>query len=562
MSEMTVSSPLILQSDMTVMLEVAHPDFESLRGTLALFADLEKSPEHIHTYRITPLSIWNAASAGVPLDDICHFLITNSKYEVPQNLVFQIRELYSRFGRLVLKPDSENSERIILESDDPLILVEALSSKKIASLIIERKNEHTVYVNPAYRGFLKKEFIDIGYPVWDEAGYRAGAGLRFDLRSVANSGKEFTLRDYQTGAVDRFWEEGKNTGGCGVIVLPCGAGKTIVGMAVMQRYQCETLILTTNIIALRQWKSELLDKSDIPAEMIGEYSGDVKEVRPITLATYNILTWRRDKGSDFEHFGLFMQNDWGMIIYDEVHLLPAPVFRVTAELQSRRRLGLTATLVREDGLEKDVFSLIGPKKYDVPWKELEHRGWIARALCREIRVEMPRDLRLEYIASNEREKFRLASENPSKMEVIESLLEKHKNDDVLIIGQYINQIEAVARQFSLPLISGSTPISRREELYGDFRQGKVPVLVVSKVANFAIDLPDASVAIQISGTFGSRQEEAQRLGRILRPKSDGNVAIFYTIITRNSKEQQFAANRQLFLTEQGYSYTIENWQEA
>ncbi|MDR2734368.1 MAG: DEAD/DEAH box helicase [Spirochaetota bacterium] len=561
MKDISDSPPLILQSDMTVMLEVAHPRFEYLRSTLALFADLEKSPEHIHTYRITPLSIWNAASAGVQLDGICQFLIENSKYAIPQNLEFQIRELYSRFGRLVLKPDAEDPGSIILESDDPLILQEALSSMKIAPLIIRRKDEFSAYINPAYRGFLKKEFIDIGYPVRDEAGYRSGTGLAFGLRSCAASGKDFVLRDYQIEAVDRFFEEGRNTGGCGVIVLPCGSGKTIVGMALMHRYQCETLILTTNIIALRQWKAELLDKSDIPESQIGEYSGDAKEVRPITLATYNILTWRRDRGSEFEHFSLFMQNDWGMIIYDEVHLLPAPVFRVTAELQSRRRLGLTATLIREDGLEKDVFSLIGPKKYDIPWKDLERYGWIARAICHEIRVEMPRTLRLEYIASNEREKFRLASENPVKMDVIASLLKKHENDDVLVIGQYLNQLDEVVSNFNLPLISGSTPVRKREELYGDFRRGKIPVLVVSKVANFAIDLPDASVAIQISGTFGSRQEEAQRLGRILRPKAGGNAAIFYTIITRSSKEQQFAANRQLFLTEQGYSYSIENWQD-
>ena len=551
--------PLILQSDMTVMLEVAHPEFERLRTTLGSFADLEKSPEHIHTYRVTPLSIWNAASAGVPLDEIRSFLSDYSKYDIPQNLLFQIEELYSRYGRLVLKPDGERSDRIVLESDDPLLLTEAVSSKRISPFVTGTRDEFAVYINPAYRGFVKKEFIEIGYPVRDEAGYRDGAGLTFGLRETALTGKPFNLRDYQNKSVDRFWEKGKNTGGCGVIVLPCGAGKTVVGMAVMHRYQCQTLVLTTNIVALRQWKNELLDKTDIPAEMIGEYSGDSKEVRPVTLATYNILTWRRDKESDFEHFGLFLQNDWGLIIYDEVHLLPAPVFRVTAELQSRRRLGLTATLVREDGLEKDVFSLIGPKKYDVPWKDLESRDWIARAVCHEIRVEMARSLRLTYIASDEREKFRLASENPAKLDVIEKLLEKHAGDNVLIIGQYLDQLDTVVNRFKLPLITGSTPVVRREELYRDFRLGKVPVLVVSKVANFAIDLPDANVAIQISGTFGSRQEEAQRLGRILRPKPGANEASFYTLITRSSKEQQFAANRQLFLTEQGYSYSIENW---
>ncbi|HPN81924.1 MAG TPA: DEAD/DEAH box helicase [Spirochaetota bacterium] len=552
--------PLILQSDMTVMLEVAHPEFDGLRSTLGSFADLEKSPEHIHTYRITPLSIWNAASAGVPLDVIREFLVENSKYEIPQNLLFQVEELYSRYGRLVLRLDEDDPARIILESDDPLILTEAVTSKRIAPFITGTVSERAVTINPAWRGFIKKEFIDLGYPVRDEAGYRDGAGFSFSLREQAATGKPFGLREYQIRSVERFWEAGKNTGGCGVIVLPCGAGKTIVGMAVMHRYQCQTLILTTNIVALRQWKNELLDKTDIPMEMIGEYSGDSKEVRPVTIATYNILTWRRDKESDFEHFGLFMQNDWGLIIYDEVHLLPAPVFRVTAELQSRRRLGLTATLVREDGLEKDVFSLIGPKKYDVPWKDLEKKDWIAKAVCHEIRVEMARDLRMTYVASDEREKFRLASENPAKLDVIEKLLVRHADENVLIIGQYLDQLDIVARTFSLPVITGATPVPQREQLYRDFREGRVPVLVVSKVANFAIDLPDASVAIQISGTFGSRQEEAQRLGRILRPKGGSNEAVFYTVITRASKEQQFASNRQLFLTEQGYSYTIENWQ--
>ncbi len=550
-----MSKPLIVQSDMSVLLEVDHPDFEKIRSQIGRFSELEKSPEHIHTYRINSISIWNGAASGMKLEEIESFLDQYSKYDVPQNVVFRIRDTYKNYGRLVFVKD-ENG--IILKSDGYLIIEEAKKHKKIAPFLTNQIDKFSVYINPNFRGYLKKEFIDIGYPIKDDAGYVEGKPFNFTLAETTKNGSPFYLRDYQVESVNKFYHGGDNSGGSGVIVLPCGAGKTVVGIGVMNKYQTETLILTTNIIALRQWRDELIEKTDIDPNLIGEYSGEKKEIKPITIATYNIMTYRKSKDAEFTHFKLFSENNWGFIIYDEVHLLPAPVFRVTAEIQTKKRLGLTATLIREDGLEKDVFSLIGPKKYDIPWKELENKCWIATAICHELRIEMDSDLRIEYLSSNEREKFRLSSTNPKKTVVIEELIKKHEGDSILIIGQYIKQLQGIAQKFNLPLITGSTPTSTRQKLYEGFRLGKLPILVVSKVANFAIDLPDANVAIQISGTFGSRQEEAQRLGRILRPKKGNNTSWFYTIITTGSKEQTFAANRQLFLTEQGYSYKIES----
>ena len=551
-----MNKPLIIQSDMTILLEVNTPDFELIRSELSGYAELEKSPEYIHTYRITPISIWNADSAGLTYNVIEEFLLKYSKYEVPENVLFEIRDLFDRCGRFILISDKKG---MILKASDPLLLKEVRLNKRIGPFLLEDIDGQNVYINPNFRGYLKKEFIELGYPVKDEAGYVKGTHLDFVLKEYTESGREFILRDYQKDALNAFCEKGAKTGGSGTIVLPCGAGKTIVGIGAINEYQCQTLILTTNIIALRQWITELLDKTMLKKEDIGEYSGEYKQVRPITVATYNILTYRRSKKGIFEHFGLFSQNNWGLIIYDEVHLLPAPVFRVTAEIQARRRLGLTATLVREDGLETDVFSLIGPKKYDVPWKDLENKSWIAKAICHEIRVSMNRDLRLKYISAGKREQFRLASENSDKFTVIESLIAMYSKSNILIIGQYINQLEYMSKKLGLPIITGKTPTQEREALYGKFKAGEIKILIVSKVANFAIDLPDANVAIQISGTYGSRQEEAQRLGRILRPKSGDNTAYFYTIVTNASLEQTYASKRQLFLTEQGYKYTIEKW---
>jgi DNA excision repair protein ERCC-3 len=551
------SNPLIVQSDRTVFLETANPQFEDARDDLGRFAELDKSPEHLHTYRITPLSLWNAASSGMGAVEIINILNRYSKYEVPTNVVEDIREVVGRYGRVRLM--REDGDQLVLESDDELLMVELSRHKTVVPYLGHPLDTRRIQVRPENRGHLKQALIKIGFPVEDLAGYTAGAPLSLDWRATSLSGKEIALRRYQRDAVAVFWAGGDRRGGSGVLVLPCGAGKTVIGIGVMEKVRMQTLVLTTNVTALRQWKHELLDKTDLRDDQIGEYSGELKEIRPVTLATYQILTWRKNKQSPFAHFRLFNEQDWGLIIYDEVHLLPAPVFRAVAEIQSRRRLGLTATLVREDGKEDDVFSLIGPKKMDVPWKELERQGWIAQATCIEYRLPMDQDLRLEYALAETRRKYTVASCNPAKLELIEELLERHHGDRVLIIGQFLDQLRTIAALVQAPLITGSVRNTLREELYEKFRTGEVKVLVVSKVANFAVDLPEANVAIQVSGTFGSRQEEAQRLGRVLRPKSGENHAWFYTLVTRDTIDQEFSMNRQLFLTEQGYRYEIRTY---
>ena len=551
-------SPMIIQSDRTVLLEVDNSDYESARDELARFAELEKSPEHIHTYRITALSLWNAAASGVQADYILDTLERYTKYDVPQNITAEIKDYVSRYGRVKL---TEEDGGLVLSADEPALITEITHSQPVKSLLGEQLDSHSVRVPGHLRGHLKQALIKIGFPVEDLAGYVRGTFLEIAPREVTLAGLDFSLRDYQREATTVFYAGGDSRGGSGVIVLPCGAGKTIIGLGSMFKTKCYTLILSTTTIAVRQWIEELLDKTTIPPEDVGEYTGERKEIRPITVTTYQILTYRKNKRGNFIHLGLFSEMDWGLIIYDEVHLLPAPVFRMTAEIQARRRLGLTATLVREDGQEDDVFSLIGPKKYDVPWKELEAQGWIATAECTEIRVDLPDDLRMEYAIAGARQKFRVASENPRKFQIVHALIEQHRDDQVLVIGQYINQLNEISARLNAPLITGQTSNTDRGKLYEQFRQGEIGLLVVSKVANFAIDLPDANVAIQISGTFGSRQEEAQRLGRILRPKSDGSIAHFYSIVTRDSRDQEFAINRQLFLTEQGYRYTIRYEEE-
>ena len=551
-------NPMIVQSDRTVLLEVDNAAYESARDDLARFAELEKSPEHIHTYRITALSLWNAAASGVQADHILDTLERYTKYDVPQNIIAEVKDYVSRYGRVKL---TEQDGGLVLSADEPALITEITHSQPVKRLLGDQLDSHTVKVPGHLRGHLKQALIKIGFPVEDLAGYVRGKFLEISPREVTLAGLDFSLRDYQREATTVFYAGGDSRGGSGVIVLPCGAGKTIVGLGSMFKTKCYTLILSTTTIAVRQWIDELLDKTTISPDDVGEYTGERKEIRPITVTTYQILTYRKKKSDNFVHLGLFSEMDWGLIIYDEVHLLPAPVFRMTAEIQARRRLGLTATLVREDGQEDDVFSLIGPKKYDVPWKELEVQGWIATAECTEIRVDLPDDLRMEYAIAGARQKFRVASENPRKFQIVHALLEQHRNDQVLVIGQYINQLNEISTRLNAPLITGQTSNIDRAKLYEQFRQGKIGLLVVSKVANFAIDLPDANVAIQISGTFGSRQEEAQRLGRILRPKSDGSIAHFYSIVTRDSRDQEFAINRQLFLTEQGYRYTIRYEEE-
>lgn len=568
-------NPLIVQGDRTVLLEAANAHYEEARDVIAAIAELEKSPEHIHTYRITPLSLWNAASAGLQSDDAVANLERFSKFDLPGNIVHDIRDYMSRFGRLKLLRAPEHGGKLVLWSEDHILVTEISHARKIKPFIIRQLDANTLEVSAAMRGHLKHALVEFGYPAEDLAGYVAGTPLTLDLRDPTRLGKDFGLRDYQREAVDIFWASGGSKGGSGVVVLPCGAGKTVVAIGTLAEAQAHTLIVCFGTNAVHQWINEILDKTNIDPDMIGEYTGELKEIKPITVTTYQVLTYhppkrRRPNEADaegmvkarpleeeFPHLGLFTSRDWGLIIYDEVHLLPAPVFRVTAEIQARRRLGLTATLVREDGRESDVFSLIGPKKYDLPWKVLEKQGWIATADCWEVRVALPPELRMAYaVAEDGRDKYRIAAENPEKFAALDRLLAMHRDDNVLVIGQYLDQLNAIAERMDAPVITGKMPNREREKLYNAFRNGEITRLVVSKVANFAIDLPDANVAIQVSGTFGSRQEEAQRLGRILRPKSDGTLAHFYTVVTRDTNDQEFAARRQLFLTEQGYRYTI------
>jgi DNA excision repair protein ERCC-3 len=548
-------NPLIIQSDKTVLLEVDNDRYTDARDALARFAELEKSPEHIHTYRITPLSLWNAAAAGMSAEDIVDDLYEYAKYDVPSNVIVDISDYVSRYGRLKLVR-SEDGIDLLLISDDPILITEVAHHKVLKSFVIEQVDTTALKVDPAQRGQIKLELIRFGFPAEDLAGYVDGADLSIQLRDYTEGGERFVLRHYQQEAADIFYAGGRAHGGSGVVVLPCGAGKTMVGMAAMAQMQCATLILTPSTVAARQWKAELLDKTTLREEDIGEYTGQVKQIRSVTMATYQILTYRKRKGSPFPHFAIFNERDWGLIIYDEVHLLPAPVFRITAEIQARRRLGLTATLVREDGQEEDVFALIGPKKYDVPWKDLERQGWIATAECHEIRIPLPEAQRMIYAIADSREKITVAANNPDKIPALETLLDKHREDSVLIIGTYLDQLKRVSQTIAAPLITGKTAVRKREQLFQQLREGEINVLVISKVGNFSIDLPDVNVAIQISGTFGSRQEEAQRLGRILRPKRNGLLAHFYTLVSRDTREQDFSAKRQLFLTEQGYRYEI------
>jgi DNA excision repair protein ERCC-3 len=554
MTDYTPSNPLIVQGDHTILVEVNSPRYEAVRNELVRFAELVKSPEHIHTYRITPLSIWNARAAGIPATTISKALCEFSKYPVPAHVLVEINDFASRFGRLKLQ---RHGAELLLAADSEALAEEIVHTPAIGDLLDTRISKTTFLIKAVHRGKIKQALIKIGYPAEDLAGYVKGERVAFSVGTVTSAGAPFSFRPYQQQAAEAFYAKGAAHGGAGVIVLPCGAGKTIVGISCMEQLQTSTLILTTNVTAIRQWKEELLDKTTLSEADIGEYSGNTKDICHITIATYQIMTYRPDKNGDFPHLTLFDDRNWGLIIYDEVHMLPAPVFQVTAGLQARRRLGLTATLVREDGKEEDVFSLIGPKKVDVPWKEMEQQGWIAKARCCEIRMALPKNLRMIYAVANKRQKFRISSENPAKQKLVSNIMARHKGKQILLIGLYIDQLKAAAKILGVPLITGSTSQKKRDSLYRDFKDGTLSVLAVSKVANFAVDLPDASVAIQISGTFGSRQEEAQRLGRILRPKSGENQAYFYSLVTRDTVEQDFALKRQLFLCEQGYEYAIQ-----
>lgn len=546
---------LILQSDLTIVLETAHPRFEEMRNGLLPFAELVKSPEFLHTYRITPVSVWNAAATGLTADGVLGFLEENGRYGMPANFEAEIRTWFRRCG--IFSLHKEESGDLRLDSSEAEVLRQLLHDPDLAGLCdrVDRDSGQA-WLGPGKRGLVKERLIRLGYPVEDRAGYVDGAALEIKLREQSLEGREFALRPYQKEAIEAFYRGGTALGGSGTIVLPCGAGKTVVGLAAMAAVGANTLVLTPNTVALRQWRRELLDKTALTEEQVGEYSGDAKEIRPVTLTTYQILTYRKKKSDEFLHFDLFSKGEWGLIVYDEVHLLPAPVFRATAEIQARRRLGLTATLVREDGKEDEVFCLIGPKRYDAPWKDLERRGYIATVECIEVRVPFSDEAKLDYLAAGKRVRFRMASENPAKVDALRAVLAKHEGERILIIGHYISQLEDLHRELGVPVITGRMPNPEREELYQAFREGREKVLLVSKVGNFAIDLPDANVAIQISGTFGSRQEEAQRLGRILRPKADLSGASFYSLVTEGTVDQEYAEKRQRFLTEQGYVYAI------
>ena len=534
--------PLIVQSDRTVLLEVAHPLAEDARHDLGVFAELERAPEHIHTYRITRLGLWNARAAGHDASAMLATLEKYSKFPIPQSVSVDIAETVGRYGRLVIDRDDDGA--LTLTATDPAVLREITRAKKVASLLFERRGDHTFVVQAWARGQLKQELLKLGWPAEDNACYTPGTP-----HEIALDASGWDLREYQQHAIDNFFDHGS-----GVVVLPCGAGKTLVGLGAMAQSKTTTLILVTNTVSARQWRAEILKRTTLTEDEVGEYSGQTKEILPVTIATYQILTAKR-KG-EYAHLALLDALDWGLVVYDEVHLLPAPVFKLTADLQARRRLGLTATLVREDGREGDVFSLIGPKRFDAPWKEIEAQGFISPARCFEVRVDLPESDRLEYAASADDERYRLAAAAPAKIKVVKSLVAKHEGERILVIGQYLDQIDTLATQLDAPQLTGSTPVAERERLYQEFREGITKVLVVSKVANFSIDLPEATVAIQVSGSFGSRQEEAQRLGRLLRPKESGLPANFYTLVARDTVDQDFAQNRQRFLAEQGYSYTI------
>ena len=534
--------PLIVQSDKTLLLDIDHPLSTECRRAIAPFAELERSPEHIHTYRLTSLGLWNARAAGHDAEQVIDTLIRYSRYAVPHSILIDVAEIMSRYGRLRLEMDPVHG--LILITNDTAVLEEVIRAKKIAPLLGPRIDAETITVHPSQRGHIKQSLLRLGWPAEDFAGYVDGQAHEITLNQ-----RDWKIRPYQELAAEGFWH-----GGSGVVVLPCGAGKTIVGAAAMAHAKATTLILVTNTVAARQWRDELLKRTNLNEDEIGEYSGAKKEIRPVTIATYQVMT--KKKNGVYSHLDLFDTHDWGLIIYDEVHLLPAPIFRFTADIQSRRRLGLTATLVREDGLEGEVFSLIGPKRFDVPWKEIESQGYIAPAECIEVRVTLNENERLTYATAEPEERYRYCATTRSKRNVVEAIANHHKDEQLLVIGQYLDQLDELAELLGVPVIKGETPVKERERLFQMFRTGELKCLVVSKVANFSIDLPDATIAIQVSGAFGSRQEEAQRLGRILRPKSDGRTAKFYSVVSRDTIDQDFAQNRQRFLAEQGYAYRI------
>lgn len=553
---MTISRPLLIQSDGTMLLDVRHPDYATTRNSLREFAELHKRPGFFHTYRISPITLWQAAASGWTADKVVARLTSLSRFGLPRTLEEEIRGLMDRYGLLRLV---SLSGALTLVSKSAELLSELTNKDDLAAAFQSEAGGYSAVVLPEARGWLKRRLAALGYPVVDMAGYRDGQALDVRLRERTQGGQPIRLRDYQAEAVEAFLGDGNRGGGSGVVVLPCGAGKTWVGMAALAKLKCETLILTPNRVSVSQWIEEIVRNTTLTEKDIGEYTGETKNVRPVTVATYQVLTHRRSKEEEYPHWKLFVNREWGLIIYDEVHLLPAPVFRMTADLQATRRLGLTATLVREDGREEDAFALIGPKRYEVPWRMMEENKWIAEAVCTEVRVPMDERTLQDYAAAPKKQRHRIAGQNPVKTEVVRKLLGRHYGTPTLIIGQYLDQLHGLARELSLPLVTGEMPHHNRKRLFEQFKEGTIDVLIVSKVANFAVDLPDAAVAIQVSGSYGSRQEEAQRLGRILRPKASGRTASFYSVVSDGTDEIEFSRNRGRFLLEQGYPYTIDRW---
>ncbi|MBO9599829.1 MAG: DEAD/DEAH box helicase [Cohnella sp.] len=554
---MAITRPLLIQSDGTMLLDERHPDYKATRNHLREFAELHKRPGFFHTYRITPITLWQAASSGWTADAVVDRLASLSRYGVPRGLEEEIRGHMNRYGLLRLVA---SSGALTLVSKSAELLSTLRQREELAEAFEGEAASHSAAVRPEARGWLKRKLAELGYPVVDMAGYRAGRALGVKLRERSPEGKPIRLRDYQAEAVEAFLGDDRHDGGSGVVVLPCGAGKTWVGMAALAKLKCETLILTPNRVSVSQWIEEIVRNTTLTEQDIGEYTGETKNVRPVTVATYQVLTHRRSKDEEYPHWKLFVNREWGLIIYDEVHLLPAPVFRMTADLQATRRLGLTATLVREDGREEDTFALIGPKRYEMPWRTMEDNKWIAEAVCTEVRVPMDARSLRDYTAAPRKLRHRIAGQNPLKTEVVRKLLDRHYGTPTLIIGHYLDQLHELASELSLPLVTGEMPHHSRKELFKQFKEGTIRVLIVSKVANFAVDLPDAAVAIQVSGSYGSRQEEAQRLGRILRPKASGITASFYSVVSDGTDEIEFSRNRGRFLLEQGYPYTIDRWQ--
>jgi DNA excision repair protein ERCC-3 len=551
--------PLWAQSDGTLLLDERSPKYEEIRSLLREIAELHKRPGILHTYRLTPVTLWNAAAAGWKSSQIIERLIEFSCSELPRSLEREIREQMNRYGQIRLVTTEEG---LMVRTETPGLMDMLCEWEEIAATFACAPSGTDVRIKPEARGGFKRELAARGYPVKDEAGFHSGQPLEISFRTVADSGRPIVLRDYQSDAVEALLGEAASDGGSGVIVLPCGAGKTWVGMAALARLKCETLILTPNGVSVSQWRDELLKNTTLKESDIGEYTGQAKNVRPVTIATYQVLTHRRSKEDNYPHLQLFVNRDWGLIIYDEVHLLPAPVFRITADIQATRRLGLTATLIREDGREGDAFALIGPKRYEIPWKTMEEKGWIAEASCNEVRVPLDPQSAIRYSEASKRNRHRIAGENPLKADVVKALLMRHSGTPTLVIGQYLDQLHELSRELSLPLISGEMPHRSRRQLFQRFNEGEIDVLLVSKVANFAVDLPDAAVAIQVSGSFGSRQEEAQRLGRILRPKASGSGATFYSLVSEGTDEVEFSRNRGRFLLEQGYPYAVNHWEPS